>query len=218
MRLTSFFFVLWTLVQTGFSATVLTTPPILNTPSAPVVAIENSVSFQWEASPDETVVGYVLYWRATNNIAITNRLDVGNVLFATVFGISEGTTYQYWVTAYDGTSIESEPSNTVTHSLTNTAKIQIDFFQTNRVTADLSFLLWSSSNSVGPYAIASSIPSTHWIPTEKTNHWAVGILMSPKERYFMGSLSNLWSETPKSAAVFSPAVLGGTMSLQIKKK
>jgi hypothetical protein len=63
----------------------------------------------WDASPDASVIGYALYW-AEDNSAVTNRIDVGQVLTATVAGLPP-TRLAVFVVAYNSVGTESVPSN-----------------------------------------------------------------------------------------------------------
>lgn len=87
----------------------------------------NSVSLAWDASPDSTVVGYILY-RGNVSAAYSDRFDVRNVTAATIVGLHPGTTNYFVVTAYDGDGWESLPSNELSYIVPGTlqASLQSD--------------------------------------------------------------------------------------------
>ena len=81
----------------------------------PGFAAQN-VSLSWDASPDENVVGYNIYYGA-NSADYTNMLVAGSATNMLVFGLVEGTTYYFAATAYDIAGVESEFSNEVSYSV-----------------------------------------------------------------------------------------------------
>lgn len=71
-----------------------------------------NVTLAWDASPDETVVGYRIYWGpATGNY--TNSLTLSNVLTATLTNLTAGATYYLAATAFDAEGLESVFSNEI---------------------------------------------------------------------------------------------------------
>ena len=73
-----------------------------------------SVNLAWDASPSSGVTGYRVYYRSsTQNYP---PVAVGpNVLTATISGLSDGTEYVFWVTAYNSAG-ESSRSNEVSYT------------------------------------------------------------------------------------------------------
>ena len=66
----------------------------------------------WDRSPNNSVAGYrVHYGTASRNY--TNSVVAGNVMNATVAGLSEGINYYFAVTAYDTSGAQSDFSNEV---------------------------------------------------------------------------------------------------------
>src|SRR5688572_13313946 len=59
---------------------------------APVTAAAAQVSLAWNASPDVTVTGYVVYY-GTASGSHTASIDVGNQTTAVVTGLNTGVTY-----------------------------------------------------------------------------------------------------------------------------
>jgi hypothetical protein len=76
----------------------------------PVYAV-TSINLAWDPSPSG-VSGYRLYslMQGSSQASIT---DVGNVTSAVVQNLVDGQTYTFYVTAYDGNQIESDPSNSI---------------------------------------------------------------------------------------------------------
>ena len=71
----------------------------------------NSVSLAWDPSPNEEVIGYMIYiGRASGDYYRT--YDVGNALAYTVKNLEHGT-YYFVCTAYDSFGNESAYSNEV---------------------------------------------------------------------------------------------------------
>lgn len=81
-----------------------------------------SVNLSWDASPDESVVGYKVYYNTENTSFPegvlganegTSPLDVGAQTMSTLSGLLENETHYFAVTAYDEYGNESIFSNIV---------------------------------------------------------------------------------------------------------
>jgi hypothetical protein len=79
-----------------------------------------SVTLAWSPSADTNVIGYNIYYGRASR-TYTNKVDVGNVLTATVSNLVEGTTYYFAATAYNIIGMESTFSGEVTYSVPATA-------------------------------------------------------------------------------------------------
>ena len=76
----------------------------------------SQVSLSWDASPDEGVTGYFLYYGfATRNYVGT--IDVGTQTTATVSNLSSGQTYYFAVTAYNASVLQSDFSGEVSYTV-----------------------------------------------------------------------------------------------------
>jgi len=73
-------------------------------------------------SPDTEVVGYYSKYGPTSG-NYTNKVDVGNVTNATLYGLVEGATYFFVVTAYNDWGLESDPSNEVSYTVPSSTNI-----------------------------------------------------------------------------------------------
>lgn len=102
-------------ILAGLLAITVFTPATV--PGQPLVT-PPSVTLAWSASPDGTVTGYNLYYGDFAG-TVTNKLNVGPALSATVSNLSVGVTYFFFATAYDAAGIESEPSNFITYTPTS---------------------------------------------------------------------------------------------------
>src|ERR1043166_9633625 len=72
----------------------------------------HSVTFAWNRNWERDIAGYRLYYgTAPGNY--TERLDVGNLVTATVLDLTGGVVYHFAVTAYNTAGIESSFSNEV---------------------------------------------------------------------------------------------------------
>jgi fibronectin type 3 domain-containing protein len=74
------------------------------------------VELMWDPSPDDTVTGYMVYCTDVT-LHHSSQIDVGNTNTCVVTNLAEGRTYQFYVTAYDATGLESDPSNTLEFSV-----------------------------------------------------------------------------------------------------
>lgn len=75
-----------------------------------------SVTLAWSPSPDSSVTGYKLYYGDVS-ATLTNQLNVGPALTATVTNLQVGVTCFFFATAYDASGVESEPSNFITYTV-----------------------------------------------------------------------------------------------------
>jgi hypothetical protein len=66
----------------------------------------------WDASPDNNVAGYAVYYGLTGS-ATTNRLDVGTAQTATIYNLTIASNYFFYVVAYDANGAYSSPSPSV---------------------------------------------------------------------------------------------------------
>ena len=80
--------------------------------SRPACAVQR-VALSWDPSPDASVTGYRVY-RGIGAVPVFDTIDVGSALTCEVANLREGETYQFFVTAYDASGLESDPSNTLT--------------------------------------------------------------------------------------------------------
>lgn len=81
-----------------------------------------TVTLAWDASPEATVVGYRIYYRAGSSFAPlsgtgavegASPVDIGLQLSATLSGLADAQTHYFAVTAYDAAGNESPYSNQV---------------------------------------------------------------------------------------------------------
>jgi len=79
-----------------------------------VAQAEQSVSLAWDANAETNIVGYRLYYGTTSQ-SLTNTVDAGTELTATVTGLREGVTYYFAVTARNSDGLESDFSDQVSY-------------------------------------------------------------------------------------------------------
>jgi hypothetical protein len=66
----------------------------------------------WNYSPDDSVVGYALYYGITDS-GVTNRLALGMTNRVTLYNLLAGANYCFYATTYNAKGSESPPSNPV---------------------------------------------------------------------------------------------------------
>ena len=95
------------------TATVL----ITNSDSVPENRPDASsmVRLAWSAAPDDTVVGYNVYYGPVAT-TITNQWNVGQTLTTTITNLVPATTYYFFATSYNSSGMESDPSNFITYT------------------------------------------------------------------------------------------------------
>ena len=75
---------------------------------------QQSVTLAWDASRDNNIAGYAVYY-GTNSGSYWGFVDAGTNSSASIPGLKEGLTYYIIVTAYDAKGDESAPSNEITY-------------------------------------------------------------------------------------------------------
>ena len=94
--------------RVGIAALVLSAIQAATGQSAPVTLV-------WDANFERDVAGYRLYYGTVPH-TYTERIDVGNVVTATVSNLPGGVVYFFAVTAYNRIGVESLFSNAVTYT------------------------------------------------------------------------------------------------------
>jgi hypothetical protein len=85
-------------------------------------------TLQWNPSAGTDVAGYAVYYGISGS-SVTNRVDVGPALTATLKGLVASSTYFFYVVAYSPLQQESIPSDQLTY--TAPAMSALRFSQTN---------------------------------------------------------------------------------------
>jgi hypothetical protein len=70
------------------------------------------VTLEWDASPDASVEGYVLYYGVENSNT-TNRLEVGPAQSVALTNLYAHSNYFFFATAYNTLGVESVPSGSL---------------------------------------------------------------------------------------------------------
>ncbi|HEY2952973.1 MAG TPA: fibronectin type III domain-containing protein, partial [Verrucomicrobiae bacterium] len=75
-----------------------------------------SVTLAWDPNPENDIAGYILYYGVAsgNYTSVTN---VGNRTTNTVSGLTSAVTYYFAVTAYNTSSLESDPSTEISYTV-----------------------------------------------------------------------------------------------------
>ena len=77
---------------------------------------DQSVTLAWDANPEPDVSTYLVYY-GTSSRQYLYSTNVGNVTTATVYGLAEGVTWYFAVTAVNTSGLESNFSNEVTNAI-----------------------------------------------------------------------------------------------------
>jgi len=83
-----------------------------------------SVTLVWNANSEPDIAGYKVHYGPASGTP-TQTIDVGNTTTATIHDLNPDTTYFFTVTAYNSTSLESQPSNEVSSSTSSLSEITL---------------------------------------------------------------------------------------------
>jgi PKD repeat protein len=115
-------------------------------------AFAGSLSLAWDAVSDPRLVGYKVYY-GTSSRNYTGQIDVGNTTIRTVSNLTDGATYYFAVTAYDGSRVESGYSNEVVGTVPGGVPVANFTVSTTSGPAPLSLNFTSTSTgSITTYA------------------------------------------------------------------
>jgi hypothetical protein len=81
---------------------------------SPLCPAAQSVTLSWDANSEPDIAGYRVHYRTSSGDS--NVIDAGNTTRFTVPNLADGITYLFTVTAYNDASLESQPSNEVSHT------------------------------------------------------------------------------------------------------
>jgi hypothetical protein len=84
--------------------------------SSATVPAGQSLTLAWNPSPDDSVVGYIIYYGAASE-TYDHRINVNDVTNATVSGLVSGATYYFTATSYNADGIESDYSNETSYTV-----------------------------------------------------------------------------------------------------
>jgi hypothetical protein len=108
-----------------------------------------SVTVLWDPNPENDIAGYRLFWGETNSAATVR--DVGNVTQTQVTNLVAGRTYYFYLTAYNTSGLESDPSTNVFYTQPQSVPATPSGFSGTAVSSTQISLRWTdnSSNETG---------------------------------------------------------------------
>ncbi|MBN2506770.1 MAG: fibronectin type III domain-containing protein [Verrucomicrobia bacterium] len=130
-----------------------------------------TVTLAWDPNPEPDVCAYVVYY-GTQSRGYPLATNVGNVTTATVYGLDEGRTYYFAITARNLSGLESNFSNEVTNAipaeLTNkapTISIIADRVTTeDTVVGPLPFVVGDADTAVANLTVSGYSTNTALVP------------------------------------------------------
>ncbi len=129
-----------------------------------------NVTLAWDASPDASVVGYILRYGIVGGIS-TNSLDVANQTTGTASNLNAGTTVFFFVTAYNAQRLESLPSNLITYTVpgvNNTpptiSSITSPTINEDTQTGAISFTVADAQTTAGSLSVSGSSSNPTLVP------------------------------------------------------
>ena len=124
------------------------------------------VTLAWNASQNNMTAGYALYYGPVN--AAPARVDVGSSTSITLTSLTAGSTYSFYVVAYDSLGQESVPSNQLTYTPSAISRAKCSM-----VGGNLSVQFRSAVGSLCGIEYKDSMdPNTNWLTKYKTNAWS----------------------------------------------
>lgn len=152
---------------------------------------DQSVTLAWDPNPEPDVAGYLVYYgNASRNYPY--HTNVGNVTTATVYGLQEGLTYFFAITATNTSGLESDFSNEVTNAvpqdITNTvptiAPVEDQSWWTGQAILLVETTVGDVETPVDKLALSVSSTNTTFLPMSNIVFQAIGavrrIYLAPK--------------------------------------
>lgn len=127
------------------------------------------VTLAWDASPDPSVKGYMLYYGVENSIA-TNRLDAGVGQSVTLTNLYAHSNYFFFATAYNALGVESVPSSSLFYRPPAITRLRIS----RQVDGAMTLLFRSAPASLCRIEYALMPTSNQWLTLATTNADALG--------------------------------------------
>ncbi len=132
---------------------------------------DQSVTLAWDPNPEPDVSGYIVYFGNASR-DYPSSTNVGNVTTATVYGLQEGLTYYFAITATNTAGLESDYSNEVTNSipsdLTNSvptiSPLVDQTIQENTTTSSLAFTVNDAETPAANLTVSASSTNTTLVP------------------------------------------------------
>ena len=108
--------------------------------SSATVPAGQGITLAWNPSPDNSVVGYIIYYGTTSGI-YDHRINVNDVTNTTISSLVSGATYYFTATSYNADGIESDYSNETSYSVpTKLSKLQVSGASAGQFTLTVSGL------------------------------------------------------------------------------
>lgn len=154
------------------------------------VAATQQIMLAWERSPDDAVTGYRLY-RGIGLVPVFDVIDIGNSNVCALADLSEGQSYQFFVTAYDGDGVESDPSNTLRFAVP-LPPVKTSF--SRNLQGQLAMRLQADALPGKQIILQTTTNLTTWIPVITSGSGAgvdMTVMVSPSQpqRYFRTKLA-----------------------------
>lgn len=142
---------------------------------------DQSVTLAWDPNPEPDVSSYVVYY-GTNSRAYPNSTNVGNVTTATVYGLKEGRTHYFAITARNTSGLESDFSNEVTNAIPDWVTNNVptisgiaDCVIAENQTTNLTFTIWDIETNPSNLIVTATSTNTALLPNNAillsgTNH------------------------------------------------
>ena len=137
-------------------------------------SLAGNVNLAWDPVNDSRVAGYKIHY-GTSSRNYTGQIDVGNVTARTVSNLTDGATYYFAVTAYDGSRVESGFSNEVAGTVPSGAPVANFTASTTTGPAPMAMNFTSTSTgSITAYAWTFGDGSTSSSPNPAKTYSTAG--------------------------------------------
>lgn len=131
---------------------------------------DQSVTLAWDANFEPDVSSYVIYYGPSSR-TYTSSTNVGNVTTATVYGLEEGRTHYFAITAKNTSGLESNFSNEVTNAIPSNVTNMVPTISPIADVAirqsgytNLAFTVWDVETFPGDLMVAASSTNQSLLP------------------------------------------------------
>lgn len=172
---------------------------------------DQSVTLAWDPNPEPDVDSYTVYY-GTAPRTYPQSTNVGNVTTATVYGLREGLTHYFAITARNTSGLESDFSNEVTNAIPSNVTNRVptiepinDMVIVEGVSTNTSVYIWDVETPFWELQVTATSTNTTLLPNDRivvvgTNHTRILDFEPAEGQYGQTLITVVVSDGTKAAS------------------